>query len=330
MPLVDKKQFLSKPFSVWVNGPEKSGKTRLAMGFPKVFAATFDPSGLDLLMEPDNIHLLENLVFHCPMNGKPLNDVFQFSETAGEQGIYPAIALAKELAARGTIKTFLLDGFTYLASLKWAQICEAKGVDPTQKENMNKKDADQRSWYDALGSYLDHLMLQNVFPLTSPPHNLNVVVTCHVQRESDNTVSGMKSNNVELERAAKRLVNLQSDLSPQVIGSFRQRIGGMPSAHIYLEHRLGEKDGVETIDYFAYCRMTKSQSLDTVVKAGNRYGLGTLRLTGASFYKTLCKKIEDSRNAAATADSKPKAEAATATATSKAAIETAATTKKEK
>lgn len=311
MPLVDKKEFMNKPFSVWVNGPEKSGKTRLAMGFPKVMAVTFDPSGLDLLMEPDNIHLLDNLIYHVPMNGKPLNDVFAFSEEAGETGVYPAIALAKELAAKGVIKTFLLDGFSYLSSLKWAQICEAKGVDPTQKENMNKRDADQRSWYDALGSYLDHLMLQNVFPLTSPPHNLNVVVTCHIQRESDNTVSGMKDNkNTDLAAQSKRLVNLQSDLSPQVIGGFRQRIGGMPSAHIYLEHKLGEKtDGegkqVETIDYYAYCKMTKSQSLDTVVKAGNRYGLGTLRLTGASFYKTLCKKIEDSRNAvSAAADSK--------------------------
>lgn len=307
MPLVDKQQFMNKPFSVWVNGPEKSGKTRLAMGFPKVMAVTFDPSGLDLLLEPDNVHLLDNLVYHTPMNGKPLNDVFAFSEEAGESGVYPAIALAKKLAAEGTIKTFLLDGFTYLTSLKWAQICEAKGVDPTQKENMNKRDADQRSWYDALGSYLDHLMLQNIFPLTSPPHNLNVVVTCHVQRESDNTISGMKDNkNADLAAQSKRLVNLQSDLSPQVIGGFRQRIGGMPSAHIYLEHKLGEKDGAEIIDYYAYCKMTRSQSLDTVVKAGNRYGLGTLRLTGASFYKTLCKKIEDSRNAvsATAADSK--------------------------
>lgn len=309
MPLVDKEQFLNKPFSVWVNGPEKSGKTRLAMGFPKVMAVTFDPSGLDLLMEPDNVHLLDNLVYHVPMNGKSLEDVFAFSETAGEQGIYPAIALAKELAAKGTIKTFLLDGFTYLASLKWAQICEAKGVDPTKKENMNKKDADQRSWYDALGSYLDHLMLQNVFPLTSPPHNLNVVITCHVQRESDNTVSGVKSNNQELQASSKRLVNLQSDLSPQVIGGFRQRIGGMPSAHIYLEHRLAEKDGAEIVDYYAYCKMTRSQSLDTVVKAGNRYGLGTLRLTGASFYKTLQKKIDDSRNAALGSNPSTKAEA---------------------
>lgn len=299
MPFISKQEFLNRPFSIWVNGPEKSGKTRLAMGFPKVMAVTFDPTGLDCLTEPENIHLLDNLVYHAAMNGKPLREVFQFDETPGEHGIYPVIALAKQLAREGKIKTFLLDGFTYLASLKWAQICEDNGVNPTEKEKMNRRDVDQRSWYDALGSYLDHLMLQNIFPLTSEPYNLNVVVTCHVQRESDNTIKGMQgSRNTELAAQAKRAVNLESDLSPQVIGSFRQRIGGMPSAHIYLEQRLVEKDGKEALDYIAYCRMTRSQSFDTLIKAGNRYGLGTLRLTGGSFYKTLQKKIDESRQAA--------------------------------
>lgn len=311
MPLVNKQQFLNKPFSIWVNGPEKSGKTRLAVGFPKVFAVTFDPSGLDLLLEPENVHLLDNLIYHCPMNGKPLQQVFQFDEEAGEQGIYPAIALAKQLAKEGKIKTFLLDGFTYLASLKWAQICESKGIDVTKKEDVNRKEVDQRSWYDALGSYLDHLMLQNVFPLTSEPYNLNVVVTCHVQRESDNTIKGQKdSRNPDVAGSSKRAVNLESDLSPQVVGSFRQRIGGMPSAHIYLEHKLvaatktdvergrAKKEGEEILAYYAYCKMARSESLDTVIRAGNRYGLGTLNLTGGSFFKTLQKKIEDSRNAA--------------------------------
>jgi hypothetical protein len=315
MPAINRQEFLNRPFSVWVNGPEKSGKTRLAMGFPDVFAVTFDPSGLDLLIEPENAPLLDNLRYHCPMNGRSLDEVFQFNEKAGEQGIYPAIALAKELAAKGTIKTFLLDGFSYLASLKWAQICEAKGVDPTQKENFNKKESDQRSWYDALGSYLDHLMLQNVFPLTSPPHNLNVIVTCHVQRESSNTVKGLQdSKHPELEAQSKRAVNLESDLSPQVIGSFRNRIGGMPSAHIYLEQKLIERDDKEALDYLAYCKMTRSQSLDTVIRAGNRYGLGTIRLTNASFYRTLRKKIEDSRNAA-----QPQSESTTKTINTKGA-----------
>ncbi len=300
MPYVDRDKFFDRPFSVWVNGPEKSGKTRLALQFPKVFVVSFDPSGLDLILEPENQHLIENLVYHAPMNGKPLADVFQFSETPSDKGIYPAIALAKQMALKGEIKTFLLDGFSYAASLKWAQICESKGVVWTQKEQMDRKESDQRSWYDALGSYLDHLMLQNVFPLTSPPYNLHVVVTCHVQRESDNQVKGIQiARSVtaqEQQASGKRSVNLQSDLSPQVLGSFRQRIGGMPSAHIYLERSLLE-NGEQ--DFIAYCRMAFSKSLDTQINAGNRYGLGTLRLTGGNFYKTLRKRVDDARQLSA-------------------------------
>jgi hypothetical protein len=302
VPEVNRDKFLSPTgITCWINGPAGSGKTRLGMGFPDVLAITFDPTGLDVLKEPENAALLDNLRWHVPLNGIPLKDVFQFSETAGENGIYPAIALAKKLGPRGEkrIKTVLVDGFTYLSQLKWTQICEAKGVDPTNKEAMDKREADQRSWYDALGSYLDHLVLQNLLPLATR-HDLNVVITCHVQRESDNTVKGMQANrNVELAAASKRLVNLASDLSPQVLGSFRQRIDGLPSATIYLEHKLAEEGGKEVVKYYAYCRLTHSNSLDTDIKAKNRYGLGTLNLTNASFYRTLLKKIEGSREAAA-------------------------------
>lgn len=311
MPEVNAQNFLTTAgITAWINGPAGSGKTRLAMGFPDVLAITFDPTGLDVIREPENVALLQNLRWHVPLNGLPLSDVFAYTEVAGESGIYAAIALARKLAKEGKIKTVLVDGFTYLAQLKWAQICEAKGVDPTKKEELNKKEADQRSWYDALGTYLDHLVLQNLLPL-STRFGLNVIITCHIQRESDNTVVGLKdTRNPDLERASKRLVNLNSDLSPQIVGGFRQRIEGLPSALIYLEHKLGEANendvkkgmassvGAEIIRYYAYCRMTHSPSLDTVVKAKNRYGLGTLNLTNASFFKTLMKKLEDSRNAA--------------------------------
>lgn len=293
--------------TLWVNGPEGSGKTRLALGFPDVFAVTFDPTGLDMLSDPDNASLRGNLKWHVPMNGLPLQSVFQFTEEPGETGIYAAVALAKQLAAEGKIKTFLLDGFTYLASLKWTQICEANGVDMTQKEALNRKDVNQRHWYDALGSYLDHLILQNVLPL-STRHGLHVVITCHVQRESENIVKGLQdAKNPDLERQSKRLVNLNSDLSPQVVGSFRQRIGGLPSAMIYLEHRLTEDNGKEAIQYLAYCKLTHSTSLDSDIKAKNRFGLGTLNLTNASFYKTLMKKISEQQQPPPAVDTKTKA-----------------------
>jgi AAA domain len=316
MPEVNRDKFLSPTgITAWINGAAGSGKTRLAMGFPDVLAITFDPTGLDVLKEPENVKLLDNLRWHVPLNGIELSRVFQFSEVAGEDGIYPAIALARKLGPRGErkIKTVVLDGFTYLAQLKWTQICQAKGVDPTEKQNMDRKESDQRSWYDALGSYLDHMVLQNLLPLATRD-DLNVIVTCHVQRESDNTVKGIQVvrsvTAQEQQASSKRQVNLDSDLSPQVLGSFRQRIDGLPSATIYLEHKLiqaSEADvqrklaaavGQEILKYYAYCRMARSESLDTVIKSKNRFGLGTLDLTNGSFFKTLLKKIGDSRSAA--------------------------------
>lgn len=298
MPEITENHFKrTNGMTFWINGPEGSGKTRLALGFPDVMAVTFDPTGLDVLDDPDNAHLRSNLRWHVPMNGLPLNSVFQFTEQPAESGIYAAVALARQLAEAGKVKTFLLDGFTYLSQLKWTQICEANGIDPTSKEAVNKKSVDSRQMYDALGSYLDHLILQNVFPLATR-HGLNVIVTCHVQRESENTIKGVQDNrNPDLERQSKRLINLESDLSPQVVGGFRQRIGGLPSAMIYLEHKLEQdQSGKEVINYYAYCKMTRSVSLDTTIKSKNRYGLpAVLRLTDASFYKTLMKKIGDQK-----------------------------------
>jgi hypothetical protein len=306
MPFVNKEDFL-KPngLTVWLNGGAGSGKTLQGMTFPKVLMISFDPTGTDVLRQPENQKYIENLVMHVPLNGVPLNEVFQYTETPSERGVYGALALARELGPMGKkqIETVFLDGFNYLASLKWTQICESKGVVWTEKQGMDRKDGDQRSWYDALGSYLDHLVLQNLLPLATRDR-LNVVVSSHLQRESDNTVKGIQlartPTAMEQQAQSKRQVNLDSDLSPQVLGSFRQRIAGLPSAMIYLEDRLErDAEGKEIIQYYAYCRRTRSESLDTVILAKNRFGLGTLRLTNGNLYKTILAKIANAAGASA-------------------------------
>lgn len=316
MPFVNKEEFL-KPngLTIWLNGGAGSGKTLQGMTFPKVMIITFDPTGTDVLRQPENQKYIDNLVVHVPLNGIPLNEVFQFTETPNERGIYGALALARKLGPLGEkrIETVFLDGFNYLATLKWTQICESKGVVWTEKQGMDRKESDQRGWYDALGSYLDHLVLQNLLPLATRDR-LNVIVSSHVQRESRNTIEGIQNARSpqaqEQAAAGKRQVNLDSDLSPQVLGSFRQRIAGLPSAMIYLEDRLEQateadvkknpslKVGGEIVNYYAYCRRTRSESLDTVVLAKNRFGLGTLRLTNGNLYKTIVNKITSPVNAA--------------------------------
>lgn len=322
MPFVNKEEFL-KPngLSLWLNGGAGSGKTLQGMTFPKVMIITFDPTGTDVLRQPENQKYIDNLVVHVPLNGIPLNEVFQFTETPSERSIYGALALAHQLGPTGEkrIETVFLDGFNYLATLKWTQICESKGVVWTEKQAMDRKESDQRGWYDALGSYLDHLVLQNLLPLASRDR-LNVIVSSHVQRESKNTIEGIQgtsSKTTELANASKRQVNLDSDLSPQVLGSFRQRIAGLPSAMIYLEDRLEQDvNGKEVVQYYAYCRRTRSESLDTVILAKNRFGLGTLRLTNGNLYKTIVAKIANgSINAAQSSAESTPVVAPTATTT---------------
>lgn len=321
MPFINKDEFL-KPngLSIWLNGSAGTGKTLQGMTFPKVMIITFDPTGTDVLRQPENQKYIDNLVIHVPLNGIPLNEVFHYTEEPSERSIYGALALARKLGPLGEkrIETVFLDGFNYLATLKWTQICESKGVVWTEKQAMDRKESDQRGWYDALGSYLDHLVLQNLLPLATRDR-LNVVVSSHVQRESKNTIEGIQvarsPTAQEQQAASKRQVSLDSDLSPQVLGGFRQRIAGLPSAMIYLEDRLEQateaevkknprlKIGDEIVQYYAYCRRTRSESLDTVILAKNRFGLGTLRLTNGNLYKTILAKISKPTAQAASPES---------------------------
>ena len=98
MPFVNKGEFL-KPngLSIWLNGGAGSGKTLQGMTFPRVMALTFDPTGLDTLKQPENQKYLDNLIMHVPFNGLPLGKLFQFTEEPGEESLYGALALARQL-----------------------------------------------------------------------------------------------------------------------------------------------------------------------------------------------------------------------------------------
>jgi len=300
MPLVDMK---ARPqYTIWLNGPAGSGKTRAALGFPKVMAVTFDPTGLDIIHEPENATLRENLIWHCPLNGIPLSTVFKVTEQPEEESLYGALALARKLASEGKIETVLIDGFTYLASLKWDHICQDEQIE-TRKGRL-----DTQKMYGRLSVYLNQFALSNLLPLATR-NGLNVIVTCHVQRESKSTVEGVSNPNDPDYERTKRQINLESDLNPQVIGGFRQTVEGLPSALIYLDHKVEtDTEGKETLNYYAYCRKTFVKSLDSQVNSKNRYGLPTiLKLTNANFYKTLLSKLPANGSQPQRAEAQPTA-----------------------
>lgn len=290
----------SRPnYTLWLNGPAGSGKTRAALGFPKVMAVTFDPTGLDIIYEPENVGLRENLVWHCPLNGIELSTVFKVTQEPAEDSLYGALALARKLAKEGKVETLLLDGFTYLASLKWDHICQDEQIE-TKRGGL-----DTQKMYGRLGVYLNQFVLSNLLPLATR-NGLNVIVTCHIQRESKAQVEGITNPSDPGYEKTKRQVNLESDLNPQVIGGFRQAIEGLPSALIYLEHRVeADGDGKEVLNYYAYCRKTFVKSLDSQVGAKNRYGLPTtLKLTNANLYRTLLSKLPQSSGSMAATTAK--------------------------
>src|SRR5690242_8380537 len=102
MPFINKEEFLRpNGLSVWLNGGAGSGKTLQGMTFPRVMLISFDPTGSDVLRQPENQKYIDNLIIHVPLNGIPLDEVFQFTEEPSERGIYGAIALARKLGPLG-------------------------------------------------------------------------------------------------------------------------------------------------------------------------------------------------------------------------------------
>ena len=274
-----------------------SGKTQQGCTWPKVYYIGSDPSGLDTIFwNPENAKLASNIVGGTVLNGLPLADVFADSETS-ESSIYGNIAIATEMAARGEVKTIFLDNLTYL-------------VDPMY---WNFIDGDNKTGYGRFGQvaqFASDLVLSRLLPLATR-NGINIVIAMHVQRESQDAVEGVSDaikakaasdvKKAEQVGGSKRHVNLKGDLSPMVLGSLRQKIGGMPSAMIWLDN---DEDG----RYHAYCRKQYVASWDTVIEAKNRYGLESeYDITGAGLYPTLVaasRKAMEAQKAIVTAAAK--------------------------
>lgn len=286
--------------AVMLVGPAGAGKTLASLSFPRCFIVGFDPTGLDVLNEPRNALFKKNAVWIEILNGLPLDKVFACTVKPSFDSLYGCIASAVEMKARGEIDTLVLDGVTYLSHLKEQELEESLAANLKPGKYLDK-------WavYRGLKQYLQQFFLQDLWPL-APRHGLNVVVTCHMQRESVESIEGVDDDG---ERKGKRQLDKRSDLAPQISGGFRHIIDGMPSAMIYLDHapEVLKIDGadVESIVHTAYTKKCFVAAWDTQVKAKNRYGLParlvlTDRATGKS--GSLYKTIQQYRNIDGSAD----------------------------
>lgn len=298
MPSIEEYKKQRPAYSLCLIGPAGSGKTEQGCGFPKVYYIGTDPTGLDTVFYQERTaKLVDNLVQVEILNGLPLEKVFAVDETSLES-LFGNIAYATELAAQGKVRTIFLDNLTYLVSMKWEHL----GGD----NNRNTQQA-----YGQLSQFASDLMLTRLLPLAAR-NRINIVTAIHVQRESNEYVKGVeeysggKRKSDEVGRS-KRQVNLNRDLSPMILGSFRQAVSGMPSALIYLNNEISQ-DGKLT--YLAYTQKQDVKIWDTEIEAKNRYGLPpVLNLTNASLYATL---VAASKKALA---ARPDLKAAAATTT---------------
>lgn len=259
MPTKD--EFLQRRPALTLNisGYFGSGKSLQAHSFPKCYTISCDPAGLETLRQPKNLKYLNNLVEYEELHNQStdeLKEMFRETAKSDERGsIYGCLARARELAASGAIETLVIDGFTYFVDMRWRQINAFEIA-----KSSNTGNVDTQAMYRNLGLYLHRFVASDLMTMASRNH-LNIILTTHLKRESEEAVQGGSAKN----RARK--VALNSDIAPMIEGGFRNKMEGLVGASIYLDKKLVQ--GV--VKYEAICDI--ATGLGTIVNAKNRYGL---------------------------------------------------------
>jgi len=278
----DRSTFLERRPALTLNiaGFFGTGKTLQSLSFPKCYVVSCDPAGLETVRQPANAKFLANLVWYEELHNharEELKELFRESATATERGsVYGCLAHAKELAVKGEVETLVIDGFTYLVDMKWRQINEYEVAKSATTGNV-----DSQAMYRNLGLYL-HRFVASDLMTTATRNNLNVILTTHLKRESEEQVQG----NAAIKNRAKKVMT-NSDIAPMIEGGFRNKLSGLVGGDLYLEKSL--KDG--KVQYDALCDMTRGYG--GVINAKNRFGLpARLSLNGTTLYEAIQDSLE--------------------------------------
>ena len=227
------------------------GKTSVIITFPKIFYIGFRQGGLEVIRQTKNISYQKNLIRYeelCPKSDEELREMFQ---PDGRKGlIFKYLDEAKEMAKKGEVDTLAIDDFT-------------DGVENVQKYIWTfRKKMGQGGMDDTQGMYGDlKIQLSNLFDrdmLTFRRFG-NLIVSTHVMREAEQTIEGTKT------RAGA--VDKQSDLYPDIIGSFRREVQRKFENVIYMETKLSGQQR----KFVAYT--CKQIAFGTVILAKNSLGL---------------------------------------------------------
>ena len=215
--MVTKEQFQGADYpvrlKVMANGGFGTGKTFLAMTFPKWAYAMIEPNGI--LTAKQNPELLKNMVHFDEFVPSVDEDI---KVTFERLSAY--IAQCKQDAKEGKIQTFILDNGTHLSEMRWLYI-EKYELQTSRKTG----EVDTLSGYRALGDWMWKFFIKEVISI--PCH---VVVTFHQQEEMETvTDDGGRSK----QRPTGRIIT-------STLGRFRDTAPGLFNASIFLErHKFG-------------------------------------------------------------------------------------------
>jgi hypothetical protein len=278
----DRATFLKRKPALTLNisGYFGSGKTLQSLSFPKCYVISCDPAGLETVRQPANKRFLDNLVWyeelHIETKGELVGTFKENATSEQRESVYGCLAHARQLAADAAIETLVIDGFTYFVDMKWRQINEYEVAKSATTGNV-----DSQTMYRNLGLYLHRFVAADLMTMATR-HKLNVVLTTHLKRESEEAVQG----NANIKNRAKKVMT-NSDIAPMIEGGFRNKLSGLVGADLYLEKSL--KDG--KVQYDAICDIARG--LGTIVNAKNRFGLPTrLDLTNKSLYNAIMNSLQ--------------------------------------
>lgn len=278
----DRSAFLERKPALTLNisGYFGSGKTLQSLSFPKCYVISCDPAGLETVRQPSNAKFLANLAWyeelHIESKGELVGTFKENATSEQRDSIYGCLAHARELAAKGEIESLVIDGFTYFVDMKWRQINEYELAKSATTGNV-----DSQTMYRNLGLYLHRFVASDLMTMATR-HKLNVILTTHLKRESEEAVQG----NANIKNRAKKVMT-NSDIAPMIEGGFRNKLSGLVGADLYLEKSL--KDG--KVQYDVLCDLTRGYG--TLVNAKNRMGLpARLDLTNKSLHEAIMNSLQ--------------------------------------
>jgi hypothetical protein len=191
-----------------VMGPTGSGKTFFAATTPKSYFLITEPGGEDtFLLVPELRNNVVGFDRFIPESAEDTKPMFERLDKCCKD--------AKVMYEKGEIETLVLDNLTYLADNRWTFINKFQ-----QELSVRTGEPDTQRMYGKLRDWLYDFVLMN---LTSFKGNL--ILTCHEMMEGD-------------EAMAKK-VDKTNAIVPNVLGGFRNDVGGLFSYNLYLGKTRG-------------------------------------------------------------------------------------------